>query len=231
MSTATSEYPILSLPAVLFPGTFLPVQISEPAHRQLLHDCADEGKLLGVILHPGQNGHGSGPAAACTVGCTASVALLLDADAPDTMNVVLYGEQRMRVETLIQQEPYARATLEVMEDYLGENAERRGKQASRLFQRYLDLIRRRYKAQVVNLPLPDDPIMASYLLAAVLFLPLELKQHWLESASVAMRLQEELSFLHTECEKIATLLALSHQTQHNYAPPDKEYFNALFTQN
>ena len=230
MFTVSGEYPILPLPAVLFPGTFLPLQITEDDHRRLLRDCNDENQFVGVILNPGQHGR-SGQAVPCTVGCTASIALVLDNDDQQAMNVVLYGEQRMRVGAFTKQSPYYTARIDLMEENLGEHAERRSKEASKLFRRYLELIRRRYGANMVNLPLPDDPILASYLLATVLYLPLETKQRWLESASAALRLQEELAFLHTECEKITTMLALSQQTQHNYATPDTELFSSLFSQN
>lgn len=230
MTTVSGEYPILPLPAVLFPGTFLPMQITEEAHRDLLRECADHERRLGVVLNPGQSGNGR-TTLPCTTGCTASVALLLENDDSQAINVVLYGEQRMRVVDFTRQEPYYAGRIEPLDDYTGLHAERRTRQASRLFKRYLDLIRRRYQAQVVNLPLPEDPIMASYLLAAVLYIPLETKQRWLESASAALRLQEELAFLHAECDKIALILALSSQTQHCYATPDAHHFASLISQN
>jgi Lon protease-like protein len=34
------------MPAVLFPGTFLPVQISEHAQRDLVRECADSNRPL-----------------------------------------------------------------------------------------------------------------------------------------------------------------------------------------
>lgn len=229
MLTGSNEIPLLPLPAVLFPGTFLPVQIVEARHQELLHACAADHQHLGVILTPGKIG-GHSPAA-CTVGCVASVTLLLDSEEDQSSNVVLYGEQRMRVMEFTRQDPYSKGCIEMLEEYPGLHAERRTKQASTLFQRYLELIRHRYQAQVTNLPLPDDPVMASYLLAAVLFLPLETKQRWLESASAALRLQEELAYLHAECDKITTILALSHHTQHSYAVPDMQLFANFISPN
>ena len=81
------------------------------------------------------------------------------------------------------------------------------------------------------MPLPDDPVIASYLLAAVLYLPLETKQRWLESASAALRLKEELAFLNTECERLATILALSQHTQRKYAAPDSHLFTSVISMN
>jgi Lon protease-like protein len=229
MSVDPCEMPLLSMPAVLFPGTFLPVQISELPQRELVRECAEQNRSLGIVLNAG-SGLG-GPTVPHTTGCIASVALLLEDGEKDTLGAVLFGEQRMRVTTFRQQDPYVTGCVESFDDYSGTNAERKTKQASKLFQHYLELIRRRYNAQVVNVPLPDDPIMASYLLAAVLFLPLETKQRWLESASAALRLQEELAYLHLECDRLKTLLALSQQTQRQYITPDSHLFTSLVSQN
>jgi len=219
--------PLLSMSAVLFTGTFLPVHITAPAHRALVRECAAGDLPLGVLLNPGC---GSAALPHMT-GCTASVALVLDSAEHEMTGAILYGEQRMRVTMLRQQEPFVTGDIEMLADYSGLHADRRTKQASQLFQRYLELIRQRYQAQVTHAPLPEDPIMASYLLEAVLFLPLEIKQRWLESASAALRLQEELAFLHADCDKLATLIALSQRTQRQYFAPDARLFTSLFSQN
>ncbi len=230
MTDVPNAMPLLPMPAVLFPGTFMPVQVTEPVHRQLLRECAEQNRPLGILLNPGQSSNGT-PMLPRTTGCLASVALLLDAEENDMMGAVLYGEQRMRVVKFTRQAPHVTGEVELLEDYTGMHAERRSKQASRLFQRYLELVRQRYSAQVTNVPLPDDPIMASYLLAAVLYLPLEQKQRWLESSSAALRLQEELAFLHAECDRLATMLALSQHTRHHYATPDPRLFSTLVSEN
>ena len=229
MSFEPNEMPLLPMPAVLFPGTFLPMQIGERAHRDLVRECAEQNKSLGVVLNAGGGlGCLSVPH---TTGCIASVALLLEDSNNETLGAVFFGEQRMRVTGFTQHEPFATGRVQTFDDYSGTNAERKTKQASKLFQHYLELVRRRYNAQVVNVPLPDDPIMASYLLAAVLYLPLETKQRWLESASAALRLQEELAYLHVECERLKTLLTLSQQSQRQYTTPDFHFFTSLVSQN
>ncbi len=207
MSVISGNIPLISLPAVLFPGTFLPLQLPEQKHRDLLNRCVDGNEYLGVVLNPGQAGPGR-PAVPYTTGCLASVALML-ADGEESNSVVLYGEQRMRVVDFEQQTDHFAGHVEMLKDYSGLHAQRRTKQAAQFFQRYLDLISTRYQTHAVNMPLPDDPIAASYLLASVLYLPLEVKQRWLESDSAALRLEEELAFLQAECEKLTTFLAIS----------------------
>ncbi len=220
MLSVPTEIPLLPLPAVLFPGTFLPLQFDEDGQRDLVRECVDRSGQLGVVLTPGDTG-GTRMSVPCTTGCLATVALLLyEDDREQPVSAVLYGERRMRVVDYVQQDPYLTGRIELLDDYSGHNAERRITRATELFERYLDLIRRRYHTEVVNLPLPHDPIMASYLLASVLYLPLETKQRWLESASAAHRLDEQLAYLSAECDKLAMSLQLSQFTHHVYTIPD-----------
>jgi len=231
MGVVPTEIPLLPLPAVLFPGTFLPLQLTEDTHRMLVRECVDSEGRLGVVLNAGEAA-GVRTSVPFTTGCVASIALLLyeeDRDMP--ISTVLYGERRMRVVDFVQQDPYLTGKVEMLDDYSGLHAERRILQATELFERYLDLVHQRYRTEVVNLPLPTDPIMASYLLASVLFLPLETKQRWLESSSAAYRLDEELAYLRAECDKLTMSLTLSQFTHHSYTIPDYRLYLRYIGQN
>jgi hypothetical protein len=231
VTAISRDIALLPVPAVLFPGTFLPVRIEESPDRALVLSCVKDEQQIGVVLSQGPNETGR-PSAPCTTGCLASVALLLsDGDDDNPSMAVLYGEQRMRVINFDQQTPVLTGQIETLDDYPGMHADRRNKQAAELFQQYLELVRQRYQMEVGGLTLPDDPIMASYMLAAVLQLPLETKQRWLESASAAFRLEEELAFLREECETHMTFLALSRQTQRAYFSPDCKFYASLISEN
>jgi Lon protease-like protein len=227
----SKEIPLFPLPTVLFPGTFLPLRITDESQRSLLRDCVDQGDHLGVILNPGGDGSGR-PSVPCTTGCLATVALLLrDDNEFQPMNAVLRGERRIRVVDYVQQDPYLTGRIEMLDDHAGLNATRHTKQAARLFQKYIDLVRLRYQAEVADLTLPDDPTLASYLLASVLYLPIEMKQHWLESASATIRLKEELAFLQAECERMAVFQTLSQKKNQQYSTPDIHLYTTLISQN
>lgn len=228
----SGDIPVLTLPAVLFPGTFLPVQVADEADRALLRDCARGNHQLGVVLASAD----TGTTVPCVTGCLARVARFTggddeyDDDVP--LSAVLYGIQRFRIREFVQQDPYLTGRIEVIKEYVGVNAGRRTQQTARLFQEYLTLIRQQYSADVVKLSLPDDdPTTASYLLASVLCLPLEIKQRWLESASTAQRLEEELAYLSAECEKHEALLQLSRFMRHRYTTPDPQRYLGLSTKN
>lgn len=234
MPAVSGEIPLLPLPTVLFPGTFLPIQVAGESQRVLLRDCVNDGHHVAVVFSPG-DGESACSSVPCMTGCLASVAMLAhsgdDEDDSEPISAVLYGERRIRVVRFVQQDPYLTGRIETMDDYHGAQATRRTGQAAALFRQYLELIRQHYGTDVVDYALPDDPTQASYLLASVLYLPVEVKQRWLESASTAQRLAEELEYLRAECEKHEMLLALSAHMNRRYHIPDPKLYLALSSPN
>ena len=231
MPAVSGEMPLLPWPMVLFPGTFLPIEVAEASQRALLRDCVKRERRVAVVLAPGE-GEGAHSSVPCTTGCLASVAMLAHSeDDEEPISVVLYGERRIRVLNFIQQDPYLTGHIEMLDDYHGLQAARRTEQAVTLFRQYLQLIRQYYGTEVVDYTLPDDPTLASYLLASVLYLPVEVKQRWLESASTTLRLEEELAYLHEECEKHEALLALSEHMNRRYSLPDPKFYLTMASLN
>lgn len=229
MSVQAETIPLLTLPAVLFPGTFLPLDLGHDHQQRLVADCMEEERSLGVMLAPSETG-GHHPTVPCTVGCMASVAFLLYQN-EQPVSAVLFGERRIRLMDILHHEPYPVGRIEVMDEFDGPHAQQRSKQASHLFQHYLGLIRQRYQADLTSVPLPDDPTTASYLLASALYLPLDTKQRWLETATAASRLEAELAYLNNECERLSTFLALTQHTEHHYILPDPEAYLAMISLN
>ncbi|HOS43630.1 MAG TPA: hypothetical protein PK794_08075, partial [Armatimonadota bacterium] len=119
----------------------------------------------------------------------------------------------------------------MMDELDGVNAQQRTRQAGRVFQQYLSLIRQRYQADITHVPLPDDPTAASYLLASALYVSVETKQHWLESATAALRLEAELAYLTDECERLTTFLTLTRGQRHAYTLPDYEHLAGMISLN
>lgn len=233
MSVEPGEIPLLPVPAVLFPGTFLPMQVSAETDRSLFRDCVDANYRIGVVSTLGDS-DSFRSTIPCTTGCMASVALLSrlrNAADEEPFDVVLYGEERIRILDFVQQDPYLTGHFELLQEYGGPHAEQRTQQAEQLLQQYLHLIQLQYDTEIINISLPSDPTMASYLLASLLFSPLELKQRWLESLSTTLRLEEELSFLQTECDKHQTLLALSTYMNQRYTVTDARRYIALTSVN
>lgn len=230
MSTDVSTMPLLALPAVLFPGTFLPIELHDLPQRTLLGQCAESATPLTVVYaHPDPDGAllSSLPS---SVGCQASVAFLLYQQ-EQPIHAMLLGEHRVRVTDVVRQDPFPTVNIERLEEFDGVNAQQRTRQVSRVFQQYLSLIRQRYQADITSVPLPENPSAASYLLASALYLPPETKQRWLESATAALRLEAELAYLAEECERLSTFLTLIRTQQHAYTIPDYQHFSGMISPN
>ncbi|HOF86767.1 MAG TPA: LON peptidase substrate-binding domain-containing protein [Armatimonadota bacterium] len=229
MSTELEAIPLLTLPAVLFPGTFLPIALHEHGQRALLSACTESSRRLGVVYaHPDAAGAPLSPPS--SVGCLASVAFLLHQN-EQPMHAILFGEHRIRLTEISQQAPYPLGCAAMMDELDGVNAQQRTRQAGRVFQQYLSLIRQRYQADITHVPLPDDPTAASYLLASALYVSVETKQHWLESATAALRLEAELAYLTDECERLTTFLTLTRGQRHAYTLPDYEHLAGMISLN
>jgi Lon protease-like protein len=230
----THEIPLLTLPAVLFPGTFLPMQAIEEPHRTLLRDCVREDWQVGVVL-TSQGEHSHYASIPFMTGCLASVALVAhsddDAQDDEPLGVVLYGERRIRVVEFVQQDPYLTVRVEMLAEHEDPNAGRRTERVAILFKKYLDLIQNFYKSDILDFTLPHDPTAASYILASILCLPLQMKQRWLESVSTRDRLEEQAAYLQAECDRHELLLHLSRTHQHRYSLPDQRLYLALNGQN
>jgi ATP-dependent Lon protease len=93
--------------AVLYPSMLLPLQVAEHPWVQLLNDAVSARQPVGLFLQP------TPEAEMRTVGTAANIVRLLKL--PDgSLQVLLQGAARIRLGEPTQQEPYARAHIEVL---------------------------------------------------------------------------------------------------------------------
>lgn len=224
MQAASGEIPLLTIPAVLFPGTFLPTRIDDDAQCALLRECVDAGRQVGVVLTCAEESARS--VVPYTTGCLATATIFAsvqDEDAQAPLTVVLFGDQRFRVLSFVQQDPYLTGRVELLDDYAGMYVERRLEQVAQLFTQYMQLISAQCWSESIDLTLPHDPTAAAYFLASVLRIPRETKQRWLEVDTTAARLKVIAAYLSVECERQETLLAITARTQQRYMIPNSTH--------
>jgi len=234
LTAISHEIPLLILPTVLFPGTYLPMQAIEEPQRTLLRDCVREHWQVGVVLmHGDADGHRS--AIPYTTGCLASVALVAhcndNATDEELLGVVLYGERRVRVVEFVQQDPYLTGQVELLGEHAASITSHLFERVIALFKHYLELIQYFDTHDRAELPLPHDPTAASYFIASVLNLPLQLRQHWLESASTRERMEEQEAYLQAECDRHELLRNFSRACRSRYSFPDSRIFIELVGRN
>jgi len=227
-----TDVPLLALTEVLFPGTYLSLRLENPAQRNLIRACNDNGRQVGVVMTNDKTGHGK-HAIPSTIGCLASIAMLIhEGDDEETpASVILYGERRIRVLSLIQQDPFLTGSVGLVDETPGSNVGRRLLEATEQFAEYRKTFSQRIETDVAVSYLPDDPTVASYTLASVLPVPLNIKQRWLEVKSSAHRLAEETAYMCAECELHNIFFTLAQSQRHRYTRTIPQSFYHLLADN
>jgi Lon protease-like protein len=190
------ELPLFPLSTVLYPGAPIPLHVFEDRYRQMFARVLGGGRRFGVVAIT--SGRDVDPAPEFQpVGCVAEVREVRPY--PDgRMDVVATGGARFKVDRVTQTSPYIVAVVSELHEHTGEQAEARARVASSLFTRYLNALVAMAGEPGEEVELPDDPVAASYLLAAGLQVDLPDKQRLLALPSAAERLLAEIRLLRRE---------------------------------
>ena len=201
------ELPMFPLGNVLLPSTAISLHIFEPRYRALARHCVDGDGHLGVVLIERGSEVGGGDVR-FDVGTRARIADAVELDDGRWVMAVV-GEQRVRVERWLPDDPYPRAEVVLCpEPGLGHDASLRRDELERVL--------RRVVASRVELgePAPDlpaalspDPVVATWQAVALSGLgPLD-AQRILETDGAGERLDLVLALLRDEDDVLAQRLA------------------------
>jgi uncharacterized protein len=190
------ELPLFPLQTVLYPGLPIPLHVFEDRYRRMFKRVLDGERRFGVVaivkgreVEAGATYH--------PVGCVAEVAEV-DRHADGRLDVVARGRSRFRVDRVTQAAPYIVAEVSELPETTGEAAEQRSLRAGRLFTRYVATLLELAGRQGEAIDIPDDPVAASYLVAAGLQIDLADKQRLLTIPSASERLAAEAALLRRE---------------------------------
>jgi Lon protease-like protein len=197
--------PLFPLNTVLFPGMPLRLHIFEDRYRLMIGECTERQQPFGVVLIKAGQEVGA-PAEPREVGTTAHIAALSRLD-DGRMNLVAVGQQRFRIEELIQVKPYLVGRVTMLADEREDDLLRQEAEAmAPALKEYLSALFAMLDQQPEPFELPSEPARLSYVAASVLQVGLEDKQLLLESPSTRERLQCGIEILRRESEKLATVL-------------------------
>jgi uncharacterized protein len=199
--------PMFPLGSVLLPSTALSLHIFEPRYRALARDCMDGDRHLGVVLIERGSEVGGGDVR-FDVATRARIADAMELDDGRWVMAVV-GEDRVRVERWLPDDPYPRADVVVCEDAPVGLEVAAGRQA-------LEDVLRRVLSMQADLGAPDvdqevrlspDPATATWQAVALASLgPLD-AQRVLETDGTVPRLAVVLSLLDEEAAVLAQRLA------------------------
>jgi Lon protease-like protein len=190
------ELPLFPLQTVLYPGVPIPLHVFEDRYRQMFARVLDGERRFGVVaIVKGRDVDSD--ATYHPVGCVAEVRDVRH-HADGRLDVVARGRHRFEIDGVVQASPYIVAEVRTLAEAAGEAAAQRAVKAGRLFTRYVATLLRMAGEEAEPIDIPDDPVAASYLMAAGLQVDLADKQRLLAIPSAAERLAAEVSLLRRE---------------------------------
>lgn len=228
MTPATRQrLPLFPLGTVLYPGLLLPLHIFEPRYRQLVHDLVrrpeGEPRQFGVIaIREGREVGADGVRALHDVGCTAVLHQVQPYD-DGRFDIVATGATRFRLHQLhdagtapgaggdatAERRPYLQGDVDLLEERAGPEAHVLASSVAEHFAAYRNLLlSARRQAVPLEQPLPADPVVLSYLVAAATVLELGDKQRLLAAPDTVTRLSFELQLLRRENALLRRLSSL-----------------------
>jgi len=191
---ARIRIPIFPLNTVLFPKMPLPLHVFEERYRRLIEHCVAQKERFGVVLVRDPEERGTEVA---RVGTMASIQAVQKLEG-GRYNVLAVGAERFALLARdTSPEGYDVALVETLDDtpadpqYLTSLVE----ETRRLFGTFFDMLVRRSGITTLEYELPDDPTELSFVVAAVLQMPVERRQKLLETTNTPERLQEEIAWL------------------------------------
>jgi Lon protease-like protein len=190
------ELPLFPLQTVLYPGLPIPLHVFEDRYRRMFKRVLDGDRRFGVVAIVKGRDVDAG-ATYHPVGCVAEVAEV-DRHADGRLDVVARGRSRFEIDGVAQAAPYIVAEVRELPEATGEGAEQRTVKAGRLFSRYVTTLLRMANEPVEPIDVPEDPVAASYLIAAGLQVDLADKQRLLTIPSASERLAAEAALLRRE---------------------------------
>ncbi|MEP6574110.1 MAG: LON peptidase substrate-binding domain-containing protein [Gemmatimonadota bacterium] len=189
--------PIFALDVVLFPGAPLPLHIFESRYRQMIIDCLAGDERFGIVV-PGPDG----AVAAGAVGCMAHIRARQSLS-DGRSNIVVSGESRFLLRGMLTGDtPYPVATIDEFEDDPALPTTDEIEVVRRRADRYREALRVLTDSPSGQPPWDTDPVAFSFEIAALLEVPLEMKQSLLETRSTPRRFELLRELLDTLTEAV-----------------------------
>jgi hypothetical protein len=194
----------------------MPLHIFEPRYRGLVQSLLDlpedQPREFGVIaVHEGRSVEADGAGALYPIGTTG---ILREAEElPDgRFNIVTTGGRRFRVTGVDVSQPLATASVDFLEEPLGDVDPGLALAVARRFTAYRQILGGRIVddegADPDDTDLPADPTVLSYLVTAAMVLPTDERQALLGCPDTRTRLEMARSFLVRENRLIGALSAV-----------------------
>ncbi len=225
-STIPAELPILPLrQTVVYPLTFLPLNVEQPESVKLIDDVVLGNKMVGLVTVKNPDADRALPEDLYTVGTAAVVHRALKSPTGN-VGVIVQGLERFKPVEFTQTEPYLKARIEVLPDVEDEGieVEALSRNTIELFQRLISLVSYLPNELMVAVLNTDEPRQLVYLVANAVRIDTEAAQQLLELPSVREKLHNLNSVLTRELEVLELGQKIKDQAQSDIEETQKEYY-------
>jgi len=220
------ELPILPLRnTVAFPFSALPLVVGIPRSVKLVKDAQKGNRLIGLLAAKDPSIEEPGPGQIYETGTVAKVYHMVKTP-NDTLQIVVQGLERFRVDHWLETEPYLRARITLVPDVVEADVELDA------LQRTLRELAREVVALSPNLPEEvgnfldqvKDPRYLAYLIAANGRLEISKAQEILEKESVKDKLRALISHLSHEKEVLTLGQKIQTEAREEMDKAQREYY-------
>ena len=197
---------LFPLNVVLFPGGFLPLHIFEERYKLMIQRCLDEGVEFGVVLIKDGVEVG-GNAEPHSVGTAARI-VNVKREEDGRMNIMVTGRERFRIDSVLLQQPYAEAVVEVLDDDSpGPPEAGLVSDVRQAAEEQIRLLHGLRGGWVREPKTPEEPAELSWLVCTLLQADNDAKQALLEESSTAARLRAQLPLLRSNAAVLRERIA------------------------
>ncbi len=220
----TGLYPVLPVKdTVIFPGMAVTLNVGEERSKRLLSELKPKEKIVIASLKEVEKGV-SDPENVHKVGILASVLRTIHGD--DLIMLVIQGHRRVRLEEIMQNEPYFTAKVSRLDDHFLEGDK---KVADLVYQ-----VKELGKIVIKQVGLPPeflkslesikDPGALSDLVASNLRIEKDKKQEILETTDVKTRLEKIVPLIMQDLRKIELSKEINNKVNQEMEKSQREYY-------
>lgn len=203
--------PLFPIYRVLLPGAVLALQVFEDRYRLMIDQLDDDRFGVTLITRGPEVGES---AEYHDVGTEARI--VERRELPDgRLLLAVVGERRFEVTERLSDRPYPLALVEYLPEDSGSWSAIRAlrDEVEQALRRYLGLAAESGEEADIHVPVPEDPLEASYEVASLMRISNPERQELLEVPTVQARLERELAVLNREVELYRRVLALGRPVE------------------
>ena len=220
------DLPVLPLRGVVvYPMMWLPLPVGQARSLRLVEDNLPENRIIALVSSVDEEIDEPGPEEINRIGTAAQVHRVLKT--PDgTVRLLVQGLERIRITEYVQREPYLRARVEALPEYIEDGLEMEAlvRTVEDLFRQLIELEPQMPEELAVMAINADNPRQLAYLTASSMRIKVEDAQELLEMDSVHDKLRRLTQLLNKEVEVLELGRKIQSEAHGEMERMQREFF-------